>query len=144
MAFAGGGHGTTAIHRGTRKMRRRDLVVMLGGAMFGGTLAARALAQQSDRLRHIGILMPTAESDPETSDLGAVFRQAMEELGWNGGRNLRVDYQWGAGDARRIDRLAQQMVADGPDVILAGGSPVVAPLQRATTTIPIVFISASD
>jgi putative tryptophan/tyrosine transport system substrate-binding protein len=124
------------------KMRRRDLVVMLGGAMLGG--AAAALAQDSDRLRHIGILMPTSENDPETSDLGAVFRQEMQELGWTGGRNLRVDYRWGDGDARRIATLATQMVADGPDVILAGGSPAVAPLQRATSTIPIVFISASD
>ena len=123
-------------------MRRRDLITMLGGAMLGG--AHVALAQQSDRLRRIGVLMPTAESDPETSDLGAVFRRAMQELGWTGGRNLRVDYRWGAGDARRIATLAQQMVADAPDAILAGGAPVVAPLQRATTTIPIVFISASD
>ncbi len=76
--------------------------------------------------------MPTAENDPEVSDLGAVFRRAMQELGWVGGRNLSVDYQWGGGDPRRIATLALQMVATSPDAILAGGAPVVAPLKRAT------------
>ncbi|HUK57583.1 MAG TPA: ABC transporter substrate-binding protein [Stellaceae bacterium] len=114
---------------------------------FLGTVAAAprlALAQQSGGTKRIGVLMPTAENDPEVSDLGAVFRQALQELGWVGGRNLRIDYRWGGGDPRRIATLAQQMVVTSPDAILAGGAPVVAPLKRATSTIPIVFISASD
>ncbi len=121
---------------------RRKLITMAGGAAVAWALPARA--QKSDRVRHIGVLMPTAESDPETADLGAVFRQALQTLGWTGGRNLRIDYRWGAGDAHRIESYARELVAGAPDVILAGGAPAVAPLQRATSTIPIVFISASD
>ncbi len=120
---------------------RRELITVLGAM----ALAPRvAFAQQSGGAKRIGVLMPTSENDPEVSDLGAVFRQALQELGWIGGRNLSVDYRWGGGDARRIATLAVQMVASAPDTILAGGAPVVAPLKRATTTIPIVFISASD
>jgi putative ABC transport system substrate-binding protein len=128
--------------QGNIPVGRRGLIALAGGAAVAWALPARA--QQSDRVRHIGILMPTAESDPETADLGAVFRQALQTLGWTGGRNLRIDYRWGAGDARRIDSYARELVAGAPDVILAGGAPAVAPLQRATSTIPIVFISASD
>ncbi len=120
---------------------RRDLLAALGALAFA---PRPALAQQSGGTKRIGILMPTAENDPEVSDLGAIFRQAMQELGWVGGRNLSIDYRWGGGDPRRIATLAVQMVATAPDVILAGGEPVVAPLKRATSTIPIVFISASD
>ncbi|HZT51312.1 MAG TPA: ABC transporter substrate-binding protein [Stellaceae bacterium] len=123
-------------------MRRRDLLALVGGA--AASRATRALAQQGGRLRQIGILMPTAESDPESTDLGAVFRSALQDLGWTGGRNLRFDYRWGGGDARRIQSLASALVAARPDVILAGGAPAVAPLKRATSTIPIVFVSASD
>ena len=123
-------------------MRRRDVLAMLGAAAAGGATMARA--QQSGRTRHIGILMPTAESDAETTELGAVFRRTLQELGWTGGRNVAFDYRWGGGDARRIAQLASQLVAAGPDVILAGGAPAVAPLKRATSTIPIVFVSASD
>jgi putative tryptophan/tyrosine transport system substrate-binding protein len=123
-------------------MRRRDLLATISGVAVGWTTAA--LAQQAGRTRQIGVLMPTAESDPETSELGAEFRRALQALGWTGGRNLRIDYRWGDGDARRIQSLATQLVATAPDVILAGGAPAVAPLKRATSTIPIVFVSASD
>jgi putative ABC transport system substrate-binding protein len=123
-------------------MRRREFLAMTGGTI--ACLATSARAQQGGRARRIGILMPTAESDPESSELGAVFRRALQDLGWTGGRNLRIDYRWGAGDARRIQSYATDLVASQPDVILAGGAPAVAPLKRATSTIPIVFVSASD
>jgi putative ABC transport system substrate-binding protein len=123
-------------------MRRREVLAMLGGAV--AAFAASARAQQGGRAKRIGILMPTAESDPETTELGAVFRRALQDLGWTGGRNLSMDYRWGAGDARRIQSYASELVASQPDVILAGGAPAVAPLKRATSTIPIVFVSASD
>ncbi len=127
--------------RSSYRLLRRDFFSLLGASVFVPRLA---LAQQGGGTKRIGVLMPTAENDPEVSDLGAVFRRAMQELGWVGGRNLSVDYQWGGGDPRRIATLALQMVATSPDAILAGGAPVVAPLKRATSTIPIVFISASD
>jgi putative tryptophan/tyrosine transport system substrate-binding protein len=124
--------------------RRREVMAMLGGAAVLAAGGARAQQTQTGSIRRVGILMPTAESDRETTDLGAVFRQALQKQGWTGGRNLSIDYRWGNGDQRRIDALAVQLVADNPDVILAGGAPTVAPLKRATTTIPIVFVSASD
>jgi len=122
--------------------RRREMMAMLGGAAVFAP--GWAQAQQTGSTRKIGILMPTAESDRETTELGAVFRQSLQKQGWTGGSNLRVDYRWGNGDEKRIAALAIQLVATQPDVILAGGAPAVAPLQRATTTIPIVFVSASD
>ncbi len=124
----------------SRALPRRRLLPILGAL----ALVPRLARAQRTGNKRIGVLMPTSEQDPEVSDLGATFRQALEELGWVGGRNLRIDYGWGGGDPRRIATLAQQMVATSPDAILAGGAPVVAPLKRVTTTIPIVFISASD
>ncbi|HTZ37160.1 MAG TPA: ABC transporter substrate binding protein, partial [Stellaceae bacterium] len=121
-------------------MRRRDL---LAAASAAAVMGPRAVLAQG-RLKRIGVLMPTAESDPETEDLGSIFRQSMQQLGWIGGRTARIDYRWGDGDQQRINQLASQMVADQPDVILAGGAPAVAPLKRATATIPVVFISVSD
>ena len=125
-------------------LARRDVLAALGAlAVFPGSAVAQD-SGGSGGMKHIGVLMPISESDPQAADLGAVFRQAMEELGWVGGRNLSVDYKWAGGDAHRIATLAEQMVATSPDAILAGGAPVVAPLKAATATIPIVFISASD
>jgi putative tryptophan/tyrosine transport system substrate-binding protein len=120
-------------------MRRRDLLAAGAAAVL---VPAGARAQ--GRMKRIGVLMPNAENDPESVDLGAIFRQSMQALGWIGGRTARIDYRWGGGDQARINSLAQQMVADQPDVILAGGAPVVAPLKGATSSIPIVFISVSD
>jgi putative ABC transport system substrate-binding protein len=126
-----------------RRVTRRDLGALLLGA--GTALAApRAVAQETGPTRRIGVLMPTPESDPETAALGAEFRRALQDLGWVAGRNLRIDYRWGAGDPRRIAAYAQELVALAPDAILAGGAPTVGPLKRATATIPIVFISVTD
>jgi putative tryptophan/tyrosine transport system substrate-binding protein len=122
-------------------LARREFAIALGALAL---VARVARAQDTGGIKHIGVLMPTSENDPEVSDLGAVFRDALQELGWVGGRTVSIDYRWGGGDEHRLAILAQQMVATSPDVILAGGAPVVAPLKRATRTIPIVFISASD
>jgi len=120
---------------------RRELLI-LGGSAF--LTPAAAVAQQAERIRRIAALMPTSESDSEAPGLGAAFRQALQNFGWTAGKNLRVDYRWGAGDANRIAAYAAQIVADQPEVILAGGAPALVPLKRATDTIPIVFIAASD
>jgi putative tryptophan/tyrosine transport system substrate-binding protein len=130
--------------RWAERATRRDIVALLLGA--GAALAApRAVAQEETRpTRRIGVLMPTPENDPETAALGAEFRRALQDLNWVAGRNLRIDYRWGAGDPRRIAAFAQELVALAPDAILAGGAPAVAPLKRATSTIPIVFISVTD
>jgi putative tryptophan/tyrosine transport system substrate-binding protein len=122
-------------------LSRRTTIASLGAVALVPDLAA---AQGSGGSKRIGVLMPASENDPEVVDFGAVFRQSLEQLGWVGGRNLRVDYRWGGGDERRLATLAAELVAASPDVILAGGAPAVAPLKRATGTIPIVFVSTSD
>lgn len=133
--------GTVAQHLIAR-IDRRALLALLGAA--AATLPRRSRAQQGSTIKRLGVLMPTSEDDPETEQLGAEFRRALGRFGWTGGRNIRFDYRWGAGDQRRIDALALQLVAAAPDAIFAGGAPAVAPLKRATSTIPIVFVSASD
>jgi putative tryptophan/tyrosine transport system substrate-binding protein len=123
-------------------MRRRDFITFLGGAATTWPLAARA--QQSDRMRHIGVLMNLAADNPEASTRDAAFRQGLKELGWVEGRNLRIDYRWGAGDAELYRRYAGELVALAPEVILATAGPIVAALQRETRTVPIVFTTTID
>jgi ABC-type uncharacterized transport system substrate-binding protein len=121
-------------------MRRREFLALLAGAMAAGA----AQAQDRARLRSVAVLMPTTENDPEVQGLSAAFRKAMQDFGWTAGRNIRIAYRWGAGDAQRIRALADALVAAAPDVILAGGAPAVAALKRTASTIPVVFMSVSD
>ena len=122
-------------------MRRREFITLLGGAAAAWPLAARA--QQSERMRRIGVLMNVAADDPEGQARFAAFLQGLQQLGWTDGRNVRIDTRWGAGDAERIRRYAAELVALAPDVILASASPTVGPLQQATRTVPIVFAKSS-
>jgi putative ABC transport system substrate-binding protein len=122
-------------------MRRRTFMALLGGAAvwpIGGW------AQQAERMRRIGILTNLAADDPEAQKRMAAFTRGLEELGWTIGRNVRVDYRSGAGDAERIRQHAKELVADAPEVILANASPSVAPLLQATRTVPIVFVNVID
>ena len=106
-------------------MRRREFITLLGGAAAAWPLAARA--QQAERMRRIGVLTAAAApSDPESQARIAAFLQALQQLGWTDGRNVRIDYRWGAGDAERIRRYAAELVALAPDVILATGTATVA------------------
>jgi len=114
-------------------MKRRELIAWLGGAAMW-PLAARA--QQGDRMRRIGVLMPFE------NDLG--FSQALADLGWIDGRNVRMDVRLGHGDVNRMQVLAKELVGLQPDVILANTVPVTAALQRETRTIPIVFVYVAD
>src|SRR4051812_10344101 len=98
-------------------MRRRQFITLLGGAAATWPLAARA--QQSDKVRRIGLLMSTAEDDAQSSARIAAFVQGLAQLGWTEGRNPRIDSRWGAGDADRSRRYAAELVALAPDVILA-------------------------
>ena len=95
-------------------------------------------------MRRIGVLMTCAADDPEAQARIAAFLQGLQQLGWTVGRNVRIDYRWGAGDADRIRRHAAELVALAPDVILATGTATVAPLLQATRTVPIVFASVLD
>ena len=122
-------------------MRRREFITLLGGAA-AWPLAARA--QQSERMRRIGVLMPGEENDPVMKLRYSAFTQGLADFGWTDGRNVRVDLRWGGGDSNRIRALAQELVSLQPDIILANGTPATVALQRETRTIPIVFAAASD
>ena len=122
-------------------MRRREFMTVLGGAAIGWPLAARA---QGERMRRIGVLMGIAESDPARQSLVAAFTEALQELGWSSGRNIRIEYRWGAGDAERIRNFARELVEMQLDLIVGHTTPVVAALKAQTRTIPIVFTQVSD
>src|SRR5215510_2740218 len=123
-------------------MRRREFISLISGAAATWPLAARA--QQSDRIRRIGVLMAYAEDNPNGQPRLAAFAKALQELGWTDGRNIRIEYRWSAGDAERTRRYATELVALSPDVILAGNTSTVGPLQQATHTVPIVFAGVVD
>ncbi len=122
-------------------MNRRELVTLVGGAV-AWPMAARA--QQTERVRRIGVLMNLAADDPASQTRNAGFLQGLQQLGWTDGRNVRIDYRWAAGEAERFRRHAAELVALAPDVILASASPSVAALQQASTTVPIVFVIVID
>jgi putative ABC transport system substrate-binding protein len=123
-------------------MKRREFLGVLGGAAMAWPVGARA--QQGERIRRVGVLIGIAESDPQASLRIAAIRDGLQELGWVEGRNVRIDYRWGAGNTDRIRNYATELVALSPDVILAGGSPSVGALQQATRTVPVVFASVAD
>ena len=122
-------------------MRRREFMTVLGGAAIGWPLAARA---QGERMRRIGVLMGIAENDPARQSFVAAFTEALKELGWSSGRNIRIEYRWGAGDAERIRDFARELVEMQLDLIVGHTTPVVAALKAQTRTIPIVFTQVSD
>jgi putative ABC transport system substrate-binding protein len=122
-------------------MKRRDFITLLGGAA-AWPLAARA--QQPDRPRRIGVLMNLTTDDPEASARVTALAQGLQQLGWTVGRNLRIDYRWGAVDADHSRTYAAELVALAPELILTAGIPAVAALQRATRTVPIVFVNTVD
>src|SRR6516165_4549966 len=119
-------------------MNKRKFITLLGGA------AAWPLAARAQQMRRIGVLISGDEDDPVDKARLTAFTQALAGLGWNDGRNLRMDLRWGGDDTNRIQALAQELVGLQPDIILAYGVPTTAALQRATRTIPIVFASVTD
>jgi len=123
-------------------VRRRQFITLLGGAAAAWPLAAHA--QQTERMRRIGVLMNVAADDPEAQARNVAFLQGLHELGWTDGRDVRIDYRWAAGDADRLRRYAAELVALAPDVVLASGTSTVGPLQRASGTVPIVFAGVTD
>jgi putative tryptophan/tyrosine transport system substrate-binding protein len=123
-------------------MRRREFIAGLG-ATAARPLAA--LAQQPARMRRIGVLSGMDENDPEAKRRVSAFTQALADLGWTEGRNVRTDFRWGDGDIDRMRALAQELVGLQSDIIVTNGSSTgTVALQRETQTIPIVFVNASD
>jgi ABC-type uncharacterized transport system substrate-binding protein len=123
-------------------VKRREFITLLGGAAAAWPLAARA--QQTDRVRRIGVLIALAADDPEAKARIAAFLQGLQQLGWTDGRNVQIDYRWGSGDAERIRKYAAELAALAPDVIFASGIAALAPLLQATHTVPIVFANVAD
>ena len=122
-------------------MSWREFITLLGGAA-AWPLAARA--QQSGRTRRIGVLMNLTADDPMTPVRVTAFAQGLQELGWIAGRNVRIDYRWGAGDPDLFRKYATELVALGPDVIVGSTTSIVRELQRATPALPIVFVGVID
>jgi putative ABC transport system substrate-binding protein len=120
---------------------RRDFISLLGSAA-AWPIAARA--QQSGRIRRIGVLMNLAADDAESQTRYAAFLQALAEFGWAVGRNLRIDVRWGAGDVDRYRKYAVELNSLSPDAILATNSPSTQSLQQTNRTMPVVFVNVSD
>ena len=105
-------------------------------------LAARA--QQRERMRRIGVLMNGAADDQDTQASVTAFLRTMQQLGWSDGRNVRIEYRWGDGNADNIRKYAVELAALAPDVIFATGTAGMRPLLQATRTVPIVFAQVAD
>jgi putative ABC transport system substrate-binding protein len=123
-------------------MRRREFITLLGGAALSWPRATRA--QQSERIRRVGVLMGYAESDPEAQERIAALRKSLLDLGWTESRNVQFDIRWSAADAGRRRSQVAEIVSSGPDVIVANTAPVAMALKQATATIPIVYAIGGD
>ena len=123
-------------------IHRRHFITLLGGAAAAWPLAAGA--QQGDRVRRVGIIVPAAADDPEFQARVGAFLQELAQLGWAIGRNLQIDMHWAGPNPADIGRHAAQVAALGPDVILAHGASTVRPLLQETRTLPIVFPGTVD
>jgi putative ABC transport system substrate-binding protein len=123
-------------------MRRREFITLLGAVGVAWPLAA--WAQQGEPMRRIGVLLPATENDPEFQARMRAFQQGLLESGWSIGRNVQLDVRWTAPNAAKIRQQAAELVALAPDVIFATGGSVMAQLQQATRTLPIVFVQVPD
>jgi putative tryptophan/tyrosine transport system substrate-binding protein len=121
---------------------RREFITLLGGAAAARPLAARA--QQSERMRRIGVIMALDEADPQAKVWLSRLTQGLSELGWADSRNLRMDVRWPGDNVDRMRTLAKELVDLQPEVIFASSTPVTAALQRETRTIPIIFVIVND
>src|SRR5262249_20652697 len=128
--------------RMTVTIGRRELLAALGGAAAAWPLAART--QQPESLRRIGVLIKRAADNPEGQDRLAAFHQGLQELGWNVGRNVRIDTRWTEDNADRSAKYAAELLALTLDIILASGTLAVTGLQHLSRTLPIVFASVAD
>jgi putative ABC transport system substrate-binding protein len=122
-------------------MRRREFIAGLGAAAVWPVVAR---AQQGDRVRRIGVLMSSDENDAVAKAQVSALAQALADLGWTDGGNLRMDLRWGGSDINRIRALPRELVGVRPDIILTNATPTTAALQRETRTIPIVFVNLTD
>jgi ABC-type uncharacterized transport system substrate-binding protein len=123
-------------------MRRREFIRLVSGAAAAWPFTVRA--QQGDRIRRIGVLMGTRAEDPDNKARNAAFEQALHQLGWTPGRNVRIDYRFAGGDAATSRKQAEELLALAPDVIVSTGSFSTGQLLQVTHTVPVVFAIAPD
>jgi len=121
-------------------MKRRDFITLLGAAAAAWPLAARA-----QQLRRVGVLIPShSQTDREGQTSITAFLDTFQKLGWTDGRNVRIEYRWGAGDPERTKAAANELVHSAADVIVVASTPALAELHRLTSTIPLVFVQVGD
>lgn len=120
-------------------MRRRELLTLIGGGAAFAPLAARG--QQADRMRRIAVLVNLEPDDPESKARIKAFLQGLQDKGWTDGKNVRIDYRWATNN---LPKYAAELLALGPDVVLANANPSLSAFQSLSRTIPIVFVAASD
>jgi ABC-type uncharacterized transport system substrate-binding protein len=123
-------------------MRRREFISLLGGATTAWPFATRA--QQPDRIRRVGFLISNAETDQEARNWITAFERRFAELGWTDGRNVRIEYRFGGGDATRMPQLAKELLELRPDAVLAATMVAATAVRQQTLSIPIVFVQVAD
>jgi putative ABC transport system substrate-binding protein len=122
-------------------MQRREFIILIGGAA-ASPLTARA--QQTERMRRIGVLMSYPENDPQGQLRATAFRRQLEKAGWTVGGNIQINYHWGTGDANWLRSASAQVLRQAPDVMLANGDAAVKAAQQSTRTVSIIFIGSGD
>src|SRR5260370_24011515 len=123
-------------------LRRRDFIILLGGAAAAWPLAARP--RQAERMRRIGVLMGYPEGDPQAHANITALLQGLQNLGWIEGRNVQIDYRWAGGDPDKARTLARELIALMPDLVVSSTNQVTQLLHRAPRTIPIIFAFVGD
>jgi len=123
-------------------MRRRQFIRFIGGAVAAWPVITRA--QQPERIRRIGVLTNVAATDPEAQAENSAFLQGLQQLGWTGGRNVRIDTRWTEGDPAQARKYAAELVALEPDVLFGAGTTVLGLFLQATRSLPIVFVQVTD
>src|SRR5262249_35022156 len=134
-------HADRPRRRGDR-MRRREFMTLLGGTVAAWPIAARA--QQTERMRRLGILMAVSESDADARKGIGILQERLQKLGWKDGNNIQIDCRWGNGNPDRIQDLAKELVELRPDVLVGHSTPSAKGLLKQTHTIPIVFLTVTD
>ena len=123
-------------------MRRREFITLLGGTAATWPLVARA--QSQERVRRIAMLIALGAENADAQAYRAAFLQALQQLGWTDGHNVRIETRWGGGSASAIRKQAADLVALAPDVIFVHGTVTMTPLLEVTRTVPIVFVGVID
>jgi len=123
-------------------MRRREFITLLAGTAATWPLTTRA--QQSDRLRRIGVMISLAENDPEAKLNATALREGLQQLGWIEGRNIRTDYRWGVSDPERARSAVKELVALSPDVVMPATTQMLAAVKEGAGSVPVVFVNISD